>query len=495
MKLITKKIFLEYDYCPVRGWIERNEPREFTPTIAEDFRMKEGLDIGRRARSLFPEGILIEELDPFEASFISERIISDGQSVTLFEPAFISDDFVSRADVVRKEGGELDVFEVKSSLAGSSNTKDYIRDLSYTVSVIENSGYSVRKACLIMVSRMYRKGDDDRKLFEIIDVTGEVSEQKIEIMAKFEFASAILTSTLIPSGSLGYKCRDCEHLRRCFSLDRRLSIFELPRLGADKTDALIEKGYFYLKELPQEVLGDKPLLQRVFRGAKSGRIVFDEPEKLREKLNSLKYPIGYLDFESAASVIPLYDDLAPYEGIPYQYSLHIRREASDALEHREFLFNNPSRDESLLLAKRLVEDLKDCRTLMAHHASVERNILRWLSNRYKDYPELSEQLISFSEIFVDSELLVKDHIYHPDFGGSFSIKKLLPALVEDIGYEGLFIHNGDDARYVFVNMALGNYRESEVERIRRDMLEYCKMDTLAMVEIHRFLCDLSSEQG
>ncbi|MGC9322470.1 MAG: DUF2779 domain-containing protein, partial [Kosmotogaceae bacterium] len=75
MKLITKKIFLEYDYCPVRGWIERNEPREFRPTIAENFRMKEGLDVGRRARSLFPEGILIEELDPFEASFITERII------------------------------------------------------------------------------------------------------------------------------------------------------------------------------------------------------------------------------------------------------------------------------------------------------------------------------------------------------------------------------------------------------------------------------------
>jgi hypothetical protein len=256
---------------------------------------------------------------------------------------------------------------------------------------------------------------------------------------------------------------------------------------------LIERGYFYLEELPQEALGDKPLLQRVFRGAKEGRIVFDEPEELREKLNSFKYPIGYLDFETAASVIPLYDGLAPYEGIPYQYSLHIRREVSGVLEHREFLFDNPSRDESLLLAERLVEDLKDCRTLMAHHASVERNILRWLSNRYKDFPELSEQLISFSEIFVDSELLVKNHIYHPDFGGSFSIKRLLPALVEGVGYEGLFIHNGDDARYVFVNMALGNYRESEIEKIRRDMLEYCKMDTLAMVEIHRFLCDLSSE--
>ncbi|MFA6657522.1 MAG: DUF2779 domain-containing protein [Mesotoga sp.] len=493
MRLITKKIFLEYDYCPVRGWIERNEPREFRPTIAEDFRMKEGLDVGRRARSLFPEGILIEELDPFEASFITERIVGDRESVTLFEPAFISGDFVSRADVVIKEGESLDVFEVKSSLAGSSNTKDYIRDLSYTVSVIESLGHRVNRACLIMVSRMYRKGDEDRKLFEIIDVTNEVSAQKSEIKAKLEPASVILTSTLIPSGSLGYKCRDCEHLRRCFGLERKLSIFELPRLGADKTDALIERGYFYLEELPREALGDKPLLQRVFRGAKEGRIVFDEPEELREKLNSFKYPIGYLDFETAASVIPLYDGLAPYEGIPYQYSLHIRREVSDVLEHREFLFDNPSRDESLLLAERLVEDLKDCRTLMAHHASVERNILRWLSNRYKDFPELSEQLISFSEIFVDSELLVKNHIYHPDFGGSFSIKRLLPALVKGVGYEGLFIHNGDDARYVFVNMALGNYRESEIEKIRRDMLEYCRMDTLAMVEIHGFLCDLSSE--
>ena len=182
MRLITKKMFLEYDNCPVRGWTERNEPREFTPTVAEDFRMKEGLDVGKRARSLFPEGVLIEELDPFEASFITERIIGDRQSVTLFEPAFISGDFVSRADVMIKEGDDLDIFEVKSSLAGSSNTKDYIRDLSYTVSVIESSGYRVKKACLIMVSRMYRKGDDDRKLFEIIDVTDEVSAQKLSLI-------------------------------------------------------------------------------------------------------------------------------------------------------------------------------------------------------------------------------------------------------------------------------------------------------------------------
>jgi predicted RecB family nuclease len=129
---------------------------------------------------------------------------------------------------------------------------------------------------------------------------------------------------------------------------------------------------------------------------------------------------------------------------------------------------------------------------MAYHDSFEKTVIKNLIKRYEYDDQLTTTLRKMIDKFVDLELLVKEHVYHPDFHGSFSIKNVLPALIPDFSYEGLEIKNGDDACYIFAKMARGDYSEQEMERIRKNLLEYCKLDTLAMVKIHEKILALCS---
>ena len=83
--------------------------------------------------------------------------------------------------------------------------------------------------------------------------------------------------------------------------------------------------------------------------------------------------------------------------------------------------------------------------------------------------------------------------YHPAFRGRTSIKVTLPALVPEMSYKKLAIGDGDTAIAMFAKMARGNCDESEVEKICRDLLEYCRQDTLAMVKLHEQLDKIASQ--
>ena len=66
--------------------------------------------------------------------------------------------------------------------------------------------------------------------------------------------------------------------------------------------------------------------------------------------------------------------------------------------------------------------------------------------------------------------------------GSYSIKHVLPALVPELSYEDLKINNGSTASNTFLSMVNGTF-EGDIEETRRQLLDYCKLDTYAMVRI------------
>ncbi|MHB8522265.1 MAG: DUF2779 domain-containing protein [Limisphaerales bacterium] len=59
-------------------------------------------------------------------------------------------------------------------------------------------------------------------------------------------------------------------------------------------------------------------------------------------LSQLEYPISYLDFETFATAIPLFDGVRPYEQIPFQFSLHVVRSPGAKPEHFSFLADGRS---------------------------------------------------------------------------------------------------------------------------------------------------------
>ena len=79
--------------------------------------------------------------------------------------------------------------------------------------------------------------------------------------------------------------------------------------------------------------------------------------------------------------------------------------------------------------------------------------------------------------------VVRKHVYHPAFGGSFSLKAVLPALVPEMTYEGMEVPNGQAAGLTWQAMIAGNFSEAELQAKRKALLDYCGQDTLALVKL------------
>ncbi|MEA2066084.1 MAG: DUF2779 domain-containing protein [Thermotogota bacterium] len=486
MPLISKNAFLEFLKCPVKGWIEAHNPPKKDDSLADKYRKEEGIEIEKRARQLFPEGILLEEKNPFIAEDITKCMFRAQSFNTIYEAAFVNGNFVARADIIEETPDGLKVYEVKSSKINTKQIKDLIKDIAYTVMVIKDAGYKVNGATLILVSENYRKGLSDQNLFELCDVSNEVHKLIDDFLPEKERAVEILGKLEKPDPEFKYECRSCDYFNDCFDLDRDKTIFVLHNMYHSHVKELINKGIFLLEQLDKDKLV-KDLHRRIFRSISENKLIIDDKRGLWEKLYELRYPIGYLDFETVSTALPLYRDLTPYEKLPFQYSLHIKENLDSPIKHLDYLFFDPSMDESKKLAETLVEDTREIKTLMAYHDSFEKNVIKNLIKRNEYDDQLTTALSNMIDKFVDLELLVKEHVYHPGFHGSFSIKNVLPALIPDFSYEGLEIKNGDDACYIFAKMARGDYSEQEMERIRKNLLEYCKLDTLAMVKIHEKL--------
>jgi hypothetical protein len=107
------------------------------------------------------------------------------------------------------------------------------------------------------------------------------------------------------------------------------------------------------------------------------------------------------------------------------------------------------------------------------------------------FPERQGELLGILERLVDLHPIIRDNIYHPEFRGSFSIKKVLPALVmdADLSYQNLQIADGGSAVIAFARMARKEITGQAAEETRANLLRYCKLDTLAMVRLHEVLLE------
>jgi hypothetical protein len=207
-------------------------------------------------------------------------------------------------------------------------------------------------------------------------------------------------------------------------------------------------------------------------------------EGLREKLNAIKFPTFYLDFEIVASSIPFYYEIAPYESIPTVFSIHKCYEPGKVIDHREYIAD-PRRDCRREMAKQLIRDLEKEGSIVVY-STFENTILRHLA---KANPDLTLKLLEVIKRLVDLEAIIRNEFYHPAFNGSTSLKKTLPALVGINGYDQLAIADGENAMAAFAFMAMARYENDKSKMIKRKLLDYCKQDTLSLVQLHQKLLE------
>src|SRR5438477_13085086 len=155
-------------------------------------------------------------------------------------------------------------------------------------------------------------------------------------------------------------------------------------------------------------------------------------------------------------------------------------ERGRGLVHHEWLADGAA-DPRPALAEAVVAACAGARRIVAYYASFERECIRQLAEAV---PRLAPELERIERRLVDLLPLVRNHVYHPDFGGSFSIKRTLPALVPGLSYADLKIGEGETATLELMRLMFSE-ELSPAERVelREALLRYCERDTWAMVRM------------
>ncbi|MBU3917461.1 DUF2779 domain-containing protein [bacterium] len=473
MKNITKNIFLNTLACPSLGWLLRtNTSSPYQDDYATRFRLEQGVKIGEMARGLHGEGLLIKESKISDAVDHTKKAIQENENI-LFEAAFQHENFVSRADILIKDLKTWHMYEVKSGL---NDKPEYIDDMAYTVLIAKMSGLLIEKVSLLLLSRDYRLGRPVSSMFSEIDHTDAVLSKVLEFESCLKFVQQCCFAEEKPGATLKFECRNCDEFGRCFEKTIPHHVFDLPRLSKPKFDQLKAMNVLSIYDIPTTF----PLTanQEIIRNSVQSDMHYIN-KKLPLLMEEVVWPSYYLDFETVMTAIPLYPDIAPHSQILTQYSIHKCDSFDNVINHYEFLAE-PSKDSRKELAEQLVNDLGDSGSIVVY-SHFEKTQLSGLMNIFPEYAIQLQQII---DRLVDLEAIIKKGFYHPNFHGSTSIKKTLPALVPEMSYEGMPISNGGNAMAAFAMMAQKQVDEDEMQSIKENLLKYCEQDTYAMVKLH-----------
>ena len=448
--------------------------------------------VGSLAKKLYPDGIEIAGAanDFGKILELSKEAVTDATKCVppnrvqhrrpLFEAAFKSGSAFARADILNPVGkNDWEIIEVKSS----TEVKDVnLHDLALQRYAYEGAGLSITRCFVLHINNEYvRQGAVDPKLlFTKTDVTEDVRDLLKGVPGNLGTMLEVIRQKSSPDIAIGSHCSDpygCPLQEVCWKFLAEHNPLTLNYLKKEKAFELIHDGHLDVRRLPASVsLSDKQDIQ--VKALRSGKAHVDK-EGIRGFLGQIEYPTCYLDFETFGTAIPMYDDVRPYEQIPFQFSLHIVESEGKKPRHESFLADGTS-DPRPEILKRLKTLLGEKGSIVAYNASFEKDKLSKACEVFKDYAKWCK---SIEPRFVDLLTPFKSfHYYHPDQRGSASIKAVLPALTGK-SYEGMEISEGGTASLEYLRVTYGEVEEKERRRVRGELEKYCTMDTEGMVLI------------
>ncbi len=486
---LSKSKYVAGLQCPRRLWLSRHAPELGTPPTASLLAVfDQGAEIGRRARELIADGVLVDEeaWEHGQAMARTRQLMADHNVGAIFEAAFEHAGVRVRVDVLERLGPRSwGMREVKQ---GSSVKDHYLDDAAVQRFVVEGAGVRLRSVEIMHVCRDYVRGDDGidwRRFFRCADVAAETASLLPDVPARVRDLLRVLRKRSAPEVEPSPHCSDpykCEFWAHCTAAKPvDWVVGGLPGLNRERLEGLRAAGVERIGDIPEEFrLG--PAQART-RAAWLAGGLYLEPG-LAAALRRTGPPADYLDFETAFPAIPLYAGLRPYDQVPFQWSLH-RVDTTGRVLHREFLAGGRT-DPRPEFARTLLAALRHRRAPILVWSGFESNRLADLA---ATLPEHAADLAAVRSRLVDLLPIVRGHVAHPEFGGSFGLKQVAPVLAPSIGYDDLGgVSDGGEASSALVSLALGASESEEEEvALRHALLEYCRRDTLALVEVHRAL--------
>lgn len=480
---LSKSKIMAHRQCPKRLWLQAYQPELASESPTARIAMENGTQIGEAARTIYPGGTLIDTKDMSLALTQTQTALQNHPARPLFEGTFQHDGVLVRADILVPNGDGTHLIEVKSSSA----VKDYqIDDIAIQAWVIREAGLPLNSLFVAYTDKNFRyagNGSYDG-LIRPTDVT-TVAQAIIPKIEGWVDAARKTLSGPVPDIQCGKQCKQpytCPFLSHCNTDDASAAAYPLDDLyKASKKfkQTLSARGFRDIRDIPPEMLTSDQH-RRIQKAATDGKPYLDD--KAGKKLRAAPYPRHYFDFETMSVGLPIWPDTAFHMVIPFQWSCHIER-APGQIEHHEFLANGSS-DPRRDCAESLIASLGTEGPIYAYHASFEKQRLQALAD---ELPDLAAHLLSIAKRLICLERMTLASYYHPSMHGSWSLKRILPTVAQQLDYANLAVSDGIQAQVAFAEIMSPQTSSERQAELRRQLLEYCGRDTEGLISLARFL--------
>jgi hypothetical protein len=501
--VITKSDFKSFLQCPEYFWFLRHHPGILAHTELSDFEKmlaEQGKVVEAHVYTRFPDTVRVRSTGQ-DAIQETKRLMARGVR-WIGQAAFASSEFFAQADLIHVfDDGRIDIYEIKSS-SGMQNVgledepevpskEKHIADLAFQYCVAKDAGYDVASLHLVEVNKEYRLHGslDIETLIVINNVTTKVQDRADGMQQHMRIALQGLASVVAP---ISCGCKYLPRKKQCPAFGylhpqwMDYAVYDLARIGQSKArlTSLVDAGYILIRDIPS----DYELLdghRDQVHTWNSNEVILRNTE-IAAALNHLAYPLYFLDYETTNTAVPVYDGTKPYMQVPFQYSLHIIHEPGGSPQHVEYVHMH--RDNPIFtLSDSLRSHIGNDGTVIVWNKTFESKCNQNMASVVREHSaflyHLNERMFDLMEIFS------KRYYAHRDFKGSHSIKKVLPVLVPELTYKDLTIADGGTATTQWNRIVFENMRDAERQKIKQDLLSYCKLDTLAMVRVYQRLLD------
>ncbi len=495
--MISKSSFILGQQCNKSFWLNINN---IEPTNPPDDgaleRLSAGNEVGDISKELFPGGREVPYMPGEQGKMaeITKEYIEKGIT-SIYEASFIYDDIFVRVDLMNKTDKGWDIYEVKSS----TRIRSYHEyDVSVQWYVLKSLNLiDLNDAFVVTLNNQFSKSDNINPIkFFNIDSVKQIAEDNLrEVKEKIHELKSIAANADEPIIEIGPHCKkphSCVYFDRCWpeDIDKMDSIFRLYRMNLKKKLSLYNQGIDSFSKIQDED-SLSPIQKIQLKAYRENNTIINK-EKIMDFIDKVQYPISYFDFETFTDAVPIYDMQRPHMQMPFQYSLHVQNNKDEKLNifdnHFEFIAKHDE-DPRRSIAENMIKNFPKKGTIMAYNQSFEKNCINSLA---EFCPDLADYLHALNERFVDLiEPFRNGGYYDSEFKGSFSIKKVLPAVCpndDELDYKQLDISNGGMASSAFKEM---RYQpKDQIEHTRTKLFQYCRLDTYAMYAIYQKLLEV-----
>lgn len=480
MITISKSSYIRGLQCEKSFYLNFFHKQFGIPRDVQDTKKFEiGHDVGRYAQGLFPGGVdcgYAKTNDRVKSCQLTKQAIAEGKKV-IYEAAFEYDRLLCFADIIVKNGEQWIIYEVKST----TSVKEYhINDAAFQYYVISNN-IPVQDAFIVYLNKQYvRNGEIDiNQLFVKESVLEKVLNLQDDIKVNAEQFKKLTTAKVIPAVKIGKHCDDpfaCDFKGYCWRDIPEYSVFDLQNMRGKQFD-LYNQGVVEIKDIPKDYpLNDK---QRIEVNSFLNNKDHLNKEAVNEFLSKISYPLYFMDFESYMSAIPEYNNVRPYQQIPFQFSLYYKENMKAEAVPFSFLAE-PEGDPRQQFIENLIKQTQRSGAIIVFNEGFEKSRINELA---RDFPEFAEELSNIHSRIIDLMVPFRDKAYYkPEMQSSYSMKYVLPAIDPNYTYDNLIIQDGTQAGSEFLRLSTITDK-SQTAQIRKDLIDYCNRDTYGMVII------------